>query len=160
MKKSAWYILGGSLLIFLIMGTEKAFAKITDNQKNRECDAFGCGSFGASRGDRKHNGIDIVTIPNQKLFSPITGEVTRFPFPYGNDLSYTGIEIVNSEYKVKMFYCSSVVAIGSKVQAGQFIATSQNISAKYGSGMTNHVHVEVYKKQGNNWVLIDPTNLF
>lgn len=142
------------------MGTQKAFSKITDNQKLRDCDPFGCGSFGASRGTRSHAGIDIVSFPNQSILSPITGTVTRFPYPYGGDLSYTGIEIINSDYKIKMFYVSPVVAIGSNVSAGQVVAKSQNISAKYGAGMTNHVHLEVYIKSGSNWVLIDPTNLF
>lgn len=142
------------------MGTNKAFAKITENQNIRGCDAFGCGTFGASRGTRTHNGIDIVSLPSQSIFSPITGEVTRFPFPYGSDLSYTGIEIVNFEYKIKIFYVTPVVKIGTQVNKGQLIAKSQNIASKYGSSMTNHVHIEVYKKQGINWVLIDPTNLF
>lgn len=142
------------------MGTNKAFAKITENQTIRSCDPFGCGTFGASRGNRKHNGIDVVATVDQLILSPIAGEVTRFPFPYGSDLSYTGIEIINTEYKVKMFYVSATVTAGTQVKKGQPIATAQNIAAKYGSSMTNHVHVEVYKKNSNNWVLVDPTSLF
>lgn len=160
MKKKNWYILGTGLLIYLIMGTQKAFSKITDNQKLRTCDPFGCGHFGASRGDRTHKGIDIVTFPNQNILSPIAGEVTRYPFPYQNDLSYQGIEIINNTYKVKIFYLVPIIPIGTTVSKGQVIAKSQNIASKYGSSMTNHVHFEVYKKQGTNWILIDPTNLF
>ncbi|CAM4158958.1 MULTISPECIES: M23 family metallopeptidase [Flavobacterium] len=160
MKKSTWYIIGTTTLLFLIMGTKKAFAKITANQNLRTCDLHGCGSFGASRGNRKHNGIDIITVPGEKIMSPISGTVTRYPYPYGNDLSYTGIEIVNSEYKIKMFYLKPIAPIGSTVFAGKIIGVSQNIAAKYSTAMTNHVHLEVYKKQGTNWILIDPTNLF
>jgi murein DD-endopeptidase MepM/ murein hydrolase activator NlpD len=155
MKKKHWFILATITTIFL-MSTKKAFSKITDNQNVRGCDPFGCGSFGASRGSRKHNGIDVVTVPNQLIKSPINGEITRFPFPYGTDLSYTGIEIINSEYKIKIFYVTPLVAIGKKVSAGEVIAKSQNISAKYSNEMVNHVHLEVYK----NGVLIDPTKLF
>ncbi|EDO29292.1 predicted protein [Nematostella vectensis] len=105
------------------MGTKKAFAKITANQNLRTCDSHGCGSFGASRGNRKHNGIDIITVPGEKIMSPISGTVTRYPYPYGNDLSYTGIEIVNSEYKIKMFYLKPIAPMGSTVFAGKYIAT-------------------------------------
>ena len=157
MKTSYWYIAGATVLIYLLMGTKKAFSSIKENQKIRICDPFGCGSFGASRGARKHNGIDIVTIPNEMIKSPISGTVTRFPFPYGSDLSYTGIEIVNSDYKVKMFYVTPTVKINDYVNAGQPVAKSQNIASKYGSSMANHVHIEVYDKNGK---LIDPTNLF
>lgn len=140
------------------MSSKKAFANIVVNQKNRECDPYGCGHFGASRGTRNHNGLDIVSIPNENVLSPITGTVTRFPFPYGSDLRYTGIEIVNDDYLVKMFYVSPIVAINSKVVAGQVIAKAQNISAKYATSMTNHVHIEVYNRKTN--ALLDPTKLF
>lgn len=145
------------------MGTNKAFGKVTANNTARGCDQnWGCGSFGAKRsgGSRSHNGLDIKTQVGEQIFSPITGKVTRFPFPYGDDLSYTGIEIVNADYKVKIFYMKASVLANSQVVKGQVIGHAQNISAKYSATMTNHIHVEVYKKQGTNWVLIDPTNLF
>lgn len=161
MKKKHWYILG-TITALLIMSTKKTFAKATDNNIIRGCDGFGCGSFGASRsgGTRSHIGVDFITTPGQNIFSPIEGEITRYPYPYGSDLSYTGIEIVNKTYKVKIFYVAPTVLIGGEVKAGQKIAVSQNIAAKYGSSMTNHIHVEVYKKVNNTWGLIDPTNLF
>jgi murein DD-endopeptidase MepM/ murein hydrolase activator NlpD len=159
MKKQHWYFAGAALLTILIMGTNKAFGNITNNQKARGCDVggWGCGSFGASRGDRKHNGLDIVTTPGQTIFSPISGKVTRFPYPYAGDLNYTGIEIINSSYKVKIFYMKSTVAIGTQVTKGQAIGVSQNIAAKYSTQMTNHVHIEVYSASGK---LLDPTKLF
>lgn len=161
MKKKHWYILG-TITALLIMSTKKSFAKVTENNIIRGCDSFGCGSFNASRsgGTRSHKGIDLITYPGQNILSPIDGEITRYPYPYGDDLSYTGIEIVNKTYKVKMFYVSPTTFIGTEVKAGQKIAISQNIAAKYGSGMTNHVHLEVYQKENNSWILIDPTNLF
>ena len=141
------------------MGTNKAFGKITENNTHRGCDVggWGCGSFGASRGARKHNGLDIVTTPGQIIYAPISGKVTRFPFPYAGDLTYTGIEIVNDLYKVKIFYMKASVSIGSKVVQGQQIGVSQNIAAKYSPQMTNHVHIEVYDKSNK---LLDPTKLF
>lgn len=160
MKKSYWYIAGAIFITYLIMGTNKAFGKVTDDNTKRGCDPQGCGYFGARRTHGTHKGIDIVTLPNQLIKSPISGEITRYPFPDGSDLSKTGIEIINDTYKVKIFYVTPIISIGKKVSIGQTIATAQNITTKYGAGMTNHAHVEVYKKQGTNWALIDPTNLF
>ena len=139
------------------MGTKKAFANITLNQKIRGCDPFGCGSFGAPRGTRSHAGIDVVATAGQKILSPINGTVTRFPFPYSGDLNYTGIEIKNDSYRVKIFYLQPTVTAGTTVKQGQQIGIAQNIASKYGTAMTNHVHIEVYNSKGE---LIDPTNLF
>ena len=138
------------------MSSTKAFAKITKDNLDRGEDPLGDGSFGASRGNRKHKGIDIVASPGETIFSPITGKVTRFPIPYADDSRYTGIEITNSTYRIMIFYMKANVSIGSTVIAGQSIGVAQNISAKHGSAMKNHVHYEVYK----NGVLIDPTNMF
>lgn len=159
MKKSYWYITGAILITYLIMGTNKAFGKVTEKNEHRGCDQnWGCGSFGASRGTRAHNGLDIKTKVGETIFSPITGKVTRFPFPYGTDLSYTGIEIVNDQYKVKVFYMKASVSANSNVKQGQAIGTAQNISAKYSSTMTNHIHVEVYDVKTGK--LINPEKLF
>lgn len=143
------------------MSTKKAFADIVSKENKRDCDNYGCGSFGSSRDGetRNHKGVDIISIPGETVFSPISGKITRYPYPYPSDFSYTGIEIINDTYKVMLFYVSATVSKGTQVSAGQPIATAQNIAAKYGARMTNHVHVQVYKKSNNTWVLIDPTNL-
>ena len=159
MKKKHLYILGIATIL-LLMSTRKAFAKVVDNQEFRDCDPQGCGHFGASRGSRKHNGVDVITTPNQLIKSPISGKITRYPFPDADDLSKKGIEIINDTYKVKIFYVVGIVPINTVVSAGQNIAKAQDITTKYSAGMTNHAHVETYKKVGNKWVLIDPTNLF
>lgn len=142
------------------MGTNKAFGKVTADNIRRGCDQnWGCGSFGASRsgGTRTHNGLDIKTTVGQQILSPISGKVTRFPFPYGGDLNYTGIEIINEDYKVKIFYMKPSVSINSEVTKGQVIGTAQNISAKYSSTMTNHIHLEVYNAKTN--ALLNPETL-
>ena len=142
---------------FFLLSTKKAFANVVQNQGIRGCDGFGCGSFGASRGDRSHNGIDIPTMKGETVYSPITGTVTRFPFPYGDDLRYTGIEIKNDTYSVKIFYVKATVPPG-KISEGQPIAIAQDIAAKYGAAMINHIHIEV--RETKTGLLIDPTNLF
>jgi hypothetical protein len=157
MKNAYWYIAGATLLTFLLMGTNKAFAKITAKNTPRYCDPQGCGHFGAPRGSRKHSGLDIITVPNEVIFSPINGKVTRFPFPYAGDLSFTGIEIKNADYEVKIFYMKAVILANVTVVKGQAIGNAQNIAKKHGGGMINHVHIEVRDKNG---VLIDPKILF
>ncbi|UUC45590.1 M23 family metallopeptidase [Flavobacterium cerinum] len=151
-----WGITITGLAILLTM-TKKAFAAIVPNQKIRGCDAHGCGSFGASRGGRTHNGVDVVVTPGQNIVSPISGTITRFPYPYKGDFNYKGIEIKNSEYTVMIFYMNTTVLANTKVTAGQTIGKAQNIAAKYGNGMTPHVHIEVRDSKGN---LINPTNMF
>lgn len=154
-------LIGSIGLTLLFMSGKKAMHYLKDNQQMRGCDpnGMGCGNFGASRsgGKRKHKGIDIVFAPGEIVKSPISGLVTRYPFPYDDDPNYFGIEIQNSLFTIKMFYLKATVSIGSAVSAGSPIAKAQNITAKHGASMTNHVHIEVYNRNG---VLIDPTNLF
>lgn len=70
-----------------------------------------------------------------------------------------GVHIQNDEYLVKMFYLSPVlVKPEQQVRQGQAIGTAQKISTKYGSGMIDHVHVEVWLNGTNK--AIDPAPLF
>lgn len=143
------------------MSSKKAFANVVSgSQIIRGCDALGCGYFGASRGTRKHGGIDVVVKKGDNVLSPITGKVTRHGFPYAGDTKYQLIEVVNSTYKVKLMYCEPITPVGTSVVAGQVIAKAQDISEKHGSAMTPHVHVEVYENKNGNWQLINPTDLF
>ena len=160
-KKITYGLIAASaLIIYLMTKSTKAFSAPTADNKLRGCDPKGCGHFGASRGSRKHSGIDFKINAGDKVFAPIGGQVTRHPFPYADDLNYKGIEIVNADYKVKMFYLTPTVPVNTIVKAGQSIGIAQNISAKHGAAMTNHVHFEVYKKNGSAWVLIDPSEMF
>ena len=145
-------------LILLIMSTAKSFGNIVKGkQLIRGCDPKGCRGFGESRTGHTHQGIDIVIVLGADVLSPIDGVVTRFPFPYGDDLKYTGIEIKNSTYSVKMFYLTPFVAINKKISKGDKIGTAQNLQTKWGNQMTNHVHLEVRDAKGN---LINPSTLY
>lgn len=132
------------------------FFKIVRNFVIRGNDSYGSGAFGASRGGRNHAGIDVVALEGETIFSPIDGTFKRLAPPYLNDSRYSGMVINNSTYEIKIFYIKNTIAVGKIVKAGQPIAVAQNISKKYGTGMINHVHIEVRK----NGKLIDPTNLF
>jgi len=161
MARRAYYIAGGIALLGVLYAftTRRLFLPITKNQRYRGKDGFGSGAYLSSRdgSNRAHQGVDIVATPGQAIYSPITGKVTRITYPYANDLTYTGLEIINDDYKVKIFYIAPTLAIGSQVSAGQKIAVAQNISGKYGSTMINHVHIEVRDNTGE---ILNPTKLF
>lgn len=148
---------GAGLLIYLLMETKKHFGKLVINQKVRGNDAHGSGAFNAPRGNHIHQGIDIVTTKGENIFSPIDGEVIRYPFPYSGDINYKGILIKNKDYEVKIFYLNPVAKIGT-IKKGQLIGNAQDIAKKYPSApMINHIHLEVRDSKGN---ILDPTKLF
>jgi murein DD-endopeptidase MepM/ murein hydrolase activator NlpD len=155
MKKSYWYIAGAIIITYLIMGTNKAFGTPTKSGLKRGCDPKGCGHFGASRGTRKHMGVDFVTLPNEPILAPISGKVTALPYA-SSDLIHRGIEIISGNQEHQLFYLKPIVKVGQSVSKGQIIGYADDIRLKYGSTMTNHVHHEV-KENGK---FIDPTKKY
>jgi murein DD-endopeptidase MepM/ murein hydrolase activator NlpD len=134
------------------------FAMPADNATIRN-DGQGKGHFGASRGSRVHNGLDLLVKENQVIMSPIDGYVKRMAFPYDDDHRWQGVEIIGSgqhaQYAVKIFYFIPY-KIGWTVKAGQHIGKAQAISKKYSPAMKDHIHIEVRK--GNQ--LLDPAPFF
>lgn len=153
-----------SLLIFGITAFSRMYANskpgkfnLNGNSGIRKCDAFGCGHFGASRGSRKHNGVDILTAENQEIKAPFDCKITRYGYPYANDLSYQLVEIQGlnamSHFKAKLMYIKTLHPVGTALNKGDLLCAADNIAKKYGPGMGNHVHFELYQ----NGKLIDPT---
>lgn len=155
MKKQHWYFAGAALLTILIMGASKAFIKPTKSGIKRIKDAMGEGHYGAPRGNRKHMGIDFVTVPGEPIFAPISGKVTALPYA-ASDLVHRGVEIVSGVEEHQLFYIKPIVRVGQTVVQGQIIGYADNIKNKYGALMTNHVHHEV-KQNGK---FIDPTKKY
>lgn len=139
------------------MGNKRFIYNLTDDMEVRGCDPKGCGHYGASRGSRKHMGIDLVVERGAPIYSPITGYISRYPYPYASDLRFKGVEIIgekeHKDLKIKIFYCSPTVSINTKITKGQKVAVAQAITDKYGLKMTNHIHVEFYKNNQR----VDPT---
>jgi murein DD-endopeptidase MepM/ murein hydrolase activator NlpD len=124
-------------------------------------DKLGDGHFGSSRsgGSRDHNGLDLVVTPGETIYSPIDGKVIRYSSPYPDDSRYSGLHIQNDKYLVKMWYLSpNQVKPGQEVTRGQALGVAQKISTKYGAGMIDHVHVEVWP--GGTGPAVDPGPLF
>ena len=138
------------------------FYPITSPYQKIRNDSQGDGFFGASRGRRRHNGIDILVTSGSAVYCPIEGVMFRMAYPYGttrgND-QWEGCVIVGvgdyKGYEVKIFYMRPFV-MGDYLFPGDIIGVAQDISRKYNPAMMDHLHVEVRR----NGVLLDPAKLF
>jgi len=121
----------------------------------RESDSYGSGHFGASRGNRKHNGKDYACYPKSKILSPVEGKVTKIGYPYGDDPSFRYVQITTKEgYNVRVFYVEQIVFVGSLVNQDDVIGLSQKLGDRYPAdkdhplGITDHIHLEIKDLQG------------
>ena len=124
-------------------------------------DDGGSGFFGASRGGRKHNGIDLTTNVGEGVFSPIPGvaQVTRAT----SKSKLKGVKIIGggkyAGIEVRIFYVSPENSIiGQEIASGTRIGTAVELSrpgGDYPEDVGNHVHFRVLK----NGVDINPSNL-
>lgn len=113
-------------------------------------DGYGSGSFGASRGDRVHSGIDFKAPPDAVILSPVSGKVTKLGYPYNDDLSFKYVEITDSrKRKHRLFYVDPSVSKGDTIKENDPIGSAQHISARYNVHlMNNHIHYEVKTSKG------------
>jgi len=111
----------------------------------RESDKWGSGAYGASRGSRKHNGIDFACYPNTKIYPVKSGIVTKVGYPYGDDLSYRYIRVRDENgYEMDYFYVepNENAHVGRFVNQHDCIGLSQGLQRRY-EGITDHVHFQV-----------------
>lgn len=121
------------------------------NIPETRCDAMGLGYFGAKRGSRSHNGIDLVHAVNDVVLAFRDGVVTKLGYPYADDLSYRYVEVTDDfKHRARYFYVDPSVEVGDEVNAGQVIGFCQDIAARYNESdmvdhekMQNHVHFEI-----------------
>lgn len=121
----------------------------------RKCDDQGCGHFGASRGSRLHNGIDLACNPGTAICSPINGKVTKIGYPYANDLSIRYVQVTSNGYDYRVFYVEPCVEVGDSVTVNDVIGAAQELESMNRGG-TQHVHFEI--KSGGQY--IDPTPVY
>lgn len=125
-------------------------------------DPAGSGEYEARRSgvDGAHQGIDLGAISGTNIYAPFSGKLKRDANPYPDDAQYFGILIVGTGiykgYEMKIFYMVRTIQIGIQFSAGDKIGFAQDISRKWGGGMTDHIHTELRL----NGQLIDPTPLF
>jgi hypothetical protein len=112
-------------------------------------DGAGQGSYGAPRGRRLHNGVDLQCVPGQDIYAPISGKIVRVAYPYVGDLKWTGFLIVGDQIRVKIFYARLLRHYENNlpldVQANRTIAKAQDVTRRYPNepDMTPHIHMEL-----------------
>ncbi|CAD5111521.1 DgyrCDS825 [Dimorphilus gyrociliatus] len=127
----------------------------------RHCDGNGCGHYGAPRGSRRHNGIDLRCEADSDIYAPFPGTIVRRSRPYPDNrccndgLHYRGIGAW-SEYEFSIWYNKMVPnGIGKTFSTGDKIGTHIGLhcSGCYSLAMTDHSHFQLYK----NGVIVNPT---
>ena len=126
---------------------------ITGTLPKRGTDGWGSGEFGASRGTRRHKGIDYACCVGTLIESPVYGEVTKIGYQYANDLSYRYVQITDTKgNRHRLFYVEPLVKLGTKVLPGDVIGEAQDIAGKYNDMdrgyMRNHIHYEILTEDG------------
>lgn len=116
-------------------------------------DSQGDGHFGSPRGGRTHRGIDFDIPPGCELFAPVSGEVNKIGYAYGDDLRWRYIQIRDEQdLNWRIFYVKPDVSVGDNVMKDvDPIGVSDDISSRY-PGMTPHIHLEI--KDGHKY--LDP----
>ena len=126
-------------------------------------DAWGNGEFGASRGKRKHKGVDFICTPGQSIWFPFQfGFIERISRPYVQG-KYLGAQLYGYDggctYVCKMFYFiprTMLIIDAVSLQRGMVIGKAQDISEKY-KDMTPHIHLQVRENLSEKWV--NPKNI-
>lgn len=109
--------------------------------RGRDCK--GSGYFGASRGRRKHAGVDFVHCPGEPVCAFSAGTVTKLGFPYAHHLQYRYVQVTDADgIECRYFYVEPCVALGDTVRAGQAIGATQKLGEVY-PGITEHFHFEI-----------------
>lgn len=109
-------------------------------------DAYGSGFFGASRGHRKHNGVDVACYKGSEILSVTPGVVTKIGYPYrqsdAKKKHYRYVEVTQDGKRFRYFYISPLVSKGDVVQSGTVLGIAQGLLSVYPS-ITDHIHVEI-----------------
>ncbi len=76
----------------------------------RRLDKWGTGKYGASRGDKRHEGTDYVVSPGQDIVAPIEGIIIRKARPYRKG-KYSGVLLEGKHMSIKMFYSLKIMLV-------------------------------------------------
>ena len=113
----------------------------------RGSDKHGSGHYGAPRGNRTHNGVDIVCSGGTLIKCPADGVVTRcngvvYSDPKKREWRYIEVQD-RHKAKHRMFYVKQLgMELGIKVKFGEVIGVAQGIEYLY-DGITPHIHYEI-----------------
>ncbi|MCH9735882.1 MAG: M23 family metallopeptidase [Actinomycetia bacterium] len=133
--------------------------------KRRTSDSYGSGYFGASRGSRKHNGVDLCCDPNSTVCSNVSGTVTKLGYPYADDLSFRYVQVQDSSNRNhRFYYVNPSVELNDEIMIGDEIGRSQELGIRYPKndkrplGIQEHVHYEVVVYVDGKKNYLDPNN--
>lgn len=116
-------------------------------------DKHGAGHFGAPRGGRTHNGIDIACYAGSVVYAASAGTVTKIGYPYDPNEPKKGhlryVQVSDGEgIDCRYFYVQPAVQVGDKVRAGEAVGKTQGLLEVY-PGITDHFHFEVRHENGD-----------
>lgn len=106
---------------------------------------WGSGELGASRGNRPHLGVDVITSLDKDVYAPFDFYCTGISYPYaGSDL--VGVKgKTESGFEVRIWYFVPLQDIlGTWVRKGQLIGYGDTLQNKY-PGITDHLHIQLSK---------------
>uniref|UniRef100_UPI0037E8B42C leukocyte cell-derived chemotaxin-2-like n=1 Tax=Semicossyphus pulcher TaxID=241346 RepID=UPI0037E8B42C len=122
--------------------------------KRRTSDNWGRGEYGARRGSRLHQGLDIVCNDGSVVYAPIdvtlNGKVIVYNDPKKAAIN-SGINLQGEGLCFKLFYVQPDRTSGT-VRKGQRIGVMLPMQEVY-PGITSHVHVQMCDRS-------DPTKYF
>ena len=126
------------------------------NLEIRRSDIHGDGHYYASRGNRKHNGLDLVYQPGQVVKCFAEGLVTKLGYAYSDDLSYRYVQVTDIQgLHCRYFYVAPSVKIRQSVREGFVLGKAQEIGRRY-PGITPHIHFEVLVRVSGQKVFLNP----
>lgn len=109
-------------------------------------DEAGSGEYGAKRGDRMHNGIDLLCEKNQPVKAPFNMYIEREARPSVNK-PLSGVKWKYGKTFGYMFYFKPKKELfGTMVTQGTIIGYAQSCSFHYGDErMQDHIHFQIGK---------------
>ncbi|XP_077590824.1 leukocyte cell-derived chemotaxin-2-like [Stigmatopora nigra] len=120
----------------------------------RGSDSWGQGRYGASRGGRSHQGLDINCDDGSVVYAPfdvtLNGRVIVYNDPKKAAIN-NGINMEGEGLCFKFFYVKPDKVAGT-VSKGQRLGVMMNMQSVY-PGITSHVHVQMCDRS-------DPTGYF
>jgi murein DD-endopeptidase MepM/ murein hydrolase activator NlpD len=120
----------------------------------RDSDRWGSGKYGASRGDRLHEGIDYMCPDLAGIYSPVVGEVTKIGWvsskPEKKHFRYVEVQDpLGNRHRV--MYILPTVIKGQIVDRDTLIGFHQTLLDIYPS-ILDHVHYEIQNFDRTNYL--------
>ena len=129
-------------------------------------DRGGDGAFGASRGNRRHRGVDYASLAGSDVVSPVTGIIDRVSNAYTDPVKNGPLKaiviknIVDNRYETKVLYVepSKHIKPGMPVYGGQTLLGKTQSMVFIHENVKDHIHVQIDGPQGSIVPIAQPLN--